>query len=109
MNLSIRRTTGARKDIIELLHYFDEQDPNLADRFLWYLQETYDMIAHMPELGELCAFGHPAMQNVRVRRIMKFSKYLIFYRIEADNIVILRVLHGARDYANLFGTMISED
>ena len=27
--------------------------------------------------------------------------YLIFYRIEADRIVIIRVLHGARDYEAL--------
>ncbi|MBV9118553.1 MAG: type II toxin-antitoxin system RelE/ParE family toxin, partial [Acetobacteraceae bacterium] len=27
--------------------------------------------------------------------------YLIFYRIEADRVVIIRVLHGARDYESV--------
>ena len=42
------------------------------------------------------------MKDARVRLVKKFSNYLIFYRIETDRIEILRVLHGARDYMNLF-------
>ena len=102
MNLPVMRTSVAREDIIELLRYFDAQDSNLSEKFLEYLHETYDMIAHMPELGELYHFRNPAMKDARVRPIKKFSNYLIFYRIEADRIEILRVLHGARDYMNLF-------
>jgi plasmid stabilization system protein ParE len=34
--------------------------------------------------------------------IAKFSKHLIFYHIEDGQVVILRVLHGARDLENLF-------
>ena len=102
MSLPISPTADAKEDIIELIRYFDKQDVNLGDRFLWHLHETYEMIVNMPELGELYRFRHPAMQNARVRRIKKFSNYLIFYRIETDKIVILRVLHGARDYMKFF-------
>jgi toxin ParE1/3/4 len=102
MNLPVTRTAEAREDIIELLRYFDAQDPNLGERFLECLHETCEMIAHMPELGELYRFRNPAMKDARVRLVKKFSNYLIFYRIESDRIEILRVLHGARDYMNLF-------
>jgi plasmid stabilization system protein ParE len=67
------------------------------------------MIAHMPELGQLYPFRHPAMQNARIRKIKKFSNYLIFYRIETDRIEILRVLHGATDYMNLFDAVLAEE
>ena len=31
-----------------------------------------------------------------------FERYLIFYRVYADNIRIERILHGARDIPDLF-------
>jgi plasmid stabilization system protein ParE len=34
--------------------------------------------------------------------VRKFPKHLIFYRIENGKIVILRVIHGARDLESLF-------
>ena len=102
MTLHVMRTAEAKEDIIELFRYFDEQSENLGEKFLESLNETLEMIVHMPELGELYRFRVPAMRNARVRRVKKFSNYLIFYRIEADRIEILRVLHGARDYMNLF-------
>jgi len=107
MTLPVTRTAEAKEDIIELFRYFDEQDASLGDRFLEALNETYEMIAHMPELGELYHFRDPAMKDARVRRVKKFSNYLIFYRIETDRIEILRVLHGARDYMNLFDALSS--
>ena len=102
MNLPVTRTAEAKEDIIELFRYFEEQSESLGERFLECLYETYEMIAHMPELGELYHFREPAMQDARVRSVKKFSNYLIFYRIESDRIEILRVLHGARDYMHLF-------
>jgi len=102
MSLPIMPTVEAKEDIIELIRYFDERDASLGERFLGHLYETYEMIVNMPELGELQHFRNPTMKNTRIRRIKKFSNYLIFYRIETNRIVILRVLHGARDYMNLF-------
>ena len=102
MSLPITRTDEAVEDIADLHYFFFERDASVAEKFLTCLYETYEMIANMPELGELYHFRNPAMQDARVRRIKKFSNYLIFYRIETDRIEILRVLHGARDYMNLF-------
>jgi plasmid stabilization system protein ParE len=31
-----------------------------------------------------------------------FPKHLIFYRVEKDTLLILRVIHGARDLESLF-------
>ena len=102
MRLPITRTDEAVEDIADLHYYFFERDASVAEKFLTCLDETYEMIANMPELGELYRFRDPAMKDARVRLVKKFSNYLIFYRIEADRIEILRVLHGARDYMNLF-------
>ena len=102
MSLPVIPSDAATDDIAELHSYFLERGESLAEKFVDCLSETYRMVANMPELGELCRFQEPAMKDARVRRVKKFSNYLIFYRIEADRIEILRVLHGARDYMNLF-------
>jgi plasmid stabilization system protein ParE len=34
--------------------------------------------------------------------IVRFPKHLIFYRIEHDQVLILRVIHGVRDLESLF-------
>ena len=102
MSLPILPSAAATNDITELYCFFIEQDTNLGERFLECLNETYEMIGNMPELGELYRFRDPAMKNARIRSVKKFSNYLIFYRVEPNKIEILRVLHGARDYINLF-------
>ena len=109
MNLPIFPSVAATNDITELYCFFIAQDANLGGRFLECLNATYEMISHMPELGELYRFRDPAMKNVRIRSVKKFSNYLIFYRIETNRIEILRVLHGARDYINLFNAKPLDD
>jgi toxin ParE1/3/4 len=105
MSLPLHPSQAATDDVTELYCFFYEREANLGERFLECLNETYEMIRHMPELGELYRFRDPVMKDARIRPVKKFSNYLIFYRIEANRIEILRVLHGARDYANLFSML----
>ena len=77
MSLPVTRTDEAVEDIAELHYYFFERDESVAEKFLTCLDETYEMIANMPELGELYRFRDPAMQDARVRLVKKFSNYLI--------------------------------
>ncbi len=39
----------------------------------------------------------PRLEHRRIRR-RTFGRYLIFYRIEGEDVQILHVAHGARDY-----------
>ena len=103
MSLPVIPSGAATDDVAELHSYFLERGESLAERFV----ETYKMVANMPELGELCRFQEPAMKDARVRRVQKFPNHLVFYRIEADRIEILWVLHGARDYMNLFDAPVT--
>lgn len=40
----------------------------------------------------------PRYEHLGVRRLV-YGNYLIFYRVDARNITVLHVLHGAMDYA----------
>jgi toxin ParE1/3/4 len=39
----------------------------------------------------------PGREATRLRRAVH-GNYLIFYRVDPDHVVIVHVLHGARDY-----------
>jgi toxin ParE1/3/4 len=49
-----------------------------------------------------CRFGLAELRNIRRMSISGFPKHLVFYRVEDREVLILRVLHGARDLESLF-------
>lgn len=51
----------------------------------------------MPELGFLRAYGPRALREVRVWPVPGFPRFLIFYRVTAKTVEVIRVLHSARD------------
>jgi toxin ParE1/3/4 len=59
-----------------------------------YAAET--LLAEFPEIGE----SRPQL-GAHVRK-WTVGNYVVFYRVEADAIVIIRILHGARDLGRLF-------
>jgi len=103
MKYRVVPTVAALEDITEIACYLRERSQTVAAKFLQLLDATYEQLAGMPELGTKKYFAHPEMQNVRIWPVKKYRNYLLFYRIEEDRILVLRVLHGARDYEGLFG------
>ena len=65
--------------------------------------ETFAHIAAQPESGILYPSRNPQMKAVRMLPVSGFNNYLIFYRIEADAVRLLYVVHGARHLPRLFG------
>lgn len=54
-----------------------------------------------PGIGKVVRFAPNRMGEVRQWRVKLFADYLVFYRVDDDRIDILRVLHGARDLAEI--------
>ena len=92
----------ADSDVDEIAYYLSDQLEGLGFRFYDCVDATYRQIVENPEWKGVGPFQQPEAQNIRICPVKKFPNHLIFYRIEADRIEILRVLHGARDYMNLF-------
>jgi toxin ParE1/3/4 len=100
MTLSKFITSDARQDAKDILRYLEKQNVSAARRFAHAIRETIKMLCRSPELGEQFR-GDPNGQ-IRVRTISGFRNYLIFYRRMDDVLEIIRILHGARDYENIF-------
>ncbi len=75
-----------------------------AEHFLQSAEATFAQILTVPRIGKSVDFGLDHMGEVRQWRIKNFQDYLVFYRVEDEQIEILRVLHGARDLADILST-----
>ena len=87
---------AAKADLTEIGDYIARDNPRRALAFVRRLRVTALRLGVMPNAFPLVPGSRH--QGIR-RRIM--GSYLIFYRVDADRIAILRVLHGARDYERL--------
>ena len=100
MTLSQYISSDARQDIKDVGKYLEERNPTAARRFVQAIDATIEMLCHNPNLGERLR-SDPTGQ-IRYRTISGFRNYLIFYRRVDTVLEIVRILHGARDYEQLF-------
>ncbi len=92
----------AINDILEQADWYQQRSGHrLAKRWESAVTSALIRILENPSAGPTCRFKADEIQGVRRMTISKFPKHLIFYRAQSDEILILRVVHGARDLENL--------
>jgi len=92
----------ARFDLYEIGLYLSERDLEISKRFNRAVDRTLEYLLESPESGERRNYSNPHYSNMRIWQVSGFSNYLIFYRPQDERLEVLRVLHGARDYATIF-------
>lgn len=89
-------TPRARDDLRAIGDYIAEDNPARAVTFVQELLSRCSQLADRPSLYPYITPGrHPG-----VRRCLH-GPYMIFYRVLGDSIVVIRIVHGRRDYAKL--------
>jgi len=91
--LSIFRRPSFLDDLTEAYAYLAERNPTAADGLLDEVEAIVELISAFPELGRPRGELRPAVRSFRVRRF----RHIIFYRHTRDGIVLLRILHSARN------------
>jgi len=92
----VLRTPDAIADLDTIWDYIARDNVTAADRVLDELNEQLLLLARFPELGEL----QPHLADGAYRRFTCHN-YVIYYRPIDAGIVLVRVLHGARDHEKL--------
>lgn len=92
----IFRTADAVVDLDSIWDYIAHDNPAAADRMLDQLNEAFMLLSEYPEMGEL----QPNLADGTYRRFT-CRNYVIYYRPWSDGIVLVRILHGARDHERL--------
>lgn len=87
------------EDLIHSARWIALDDSQAAVRFLDAAFKTFNLVAQFPEAGPKARLKHSRLREVRFRVLAPpFNRWLIFYRIETGNVVILRVLHGSQNW-----------
>jgi toxin ParE1/3/4 len=94
---------AAVSDILEQADWYASQSGHtLASRWEKAVTTAILRITKNPHAGTPCTFRLEALRGVRRTAIRNFPKHLLFYRFHAEELFILRVVHGARDLESLF-------
>lgn len=90
--MKVELSDNAVSDLNEITDWIASDNPLRAATFIGEIRERCKRLGVMPRAYPLV----PRNEDTGVRRC-PFREYLIFYRVTADAVEILRVLHGARD------------
>jgi toxin ParE1/3/4 len=81
----------AEADLRETAHWYESRRPSLGGQFLDEISEALHLLEYTPERQPLYYRGFRRMQTHRFH-------YKIFYRIEDNDVIVVRVLHPKRDH-----------
>ncbi len=84
----------AESDLEQIVDYIVKDNPRRALSFVQELRGKCEALADNPLAFPLV----PRYEGFGIRRRVH-GNYLIFYRVGAEKVVIVHVLHGALDYA----------
>jgi len=85
----------ALDDLDEIARYIGRDSPFYAREFVERIFDTTDRLAIFPRSGRLV----PEAEDHQTREVI-VQGYRVMYDIEADQVLILAVIHGSRDINN---------
>ena len=92
---NVRLTRQADDDVLGIWEYIAADNLTAADRLIDRFTEVFGKLARNP------AMGVRQEQHRAGLRCFPVGKYVIFYTVGNDEILIYRVLHGARRLEDL--------
>jgi toxin ParE1/3/4 len=93
---------AARRDLRSIALYIAERNPSRAPAFAAEIEARCRSIGEFPEAARYVE------QLGKNFRIFPFRAYMILYRINAANVSIERIWHGARDIETLIDNLIDK-
>jgi toxin ParE1/3/4 len=95
-----RVSARAEIDLAEIRLFISQDSPQAATRLIDRFFKRFHFLGRFPKAGE----RQPRLGTGDLRNFSHGS-YVIYYRIHASDVEIVRVVHGARDSAKLFKSL----
>ncbi|MBS0503951.1 MAG: type II toxin-antitoxin system RelE/ParE family toxin [Proteobacteria bacterium] len=93
---SLRYAPSAEADLFEIFQAISLDNPPAARRFNDQLKTAILRLAHYP-------YSAPSRESIRPgMRGLKVGRYIAYYRVSADDVLIVRILHAKRDIGSSF-------
>jgi toxin ParE1/3/4 len=94
--MKYRISRRADADIRDICDYIARDNESVADKLDQRLHEAIQRLAEMPGLGH----QRDDVRDPRYR--WSVGNFVIAYRIDRSTLIVLRVVHGARNFRVLF-------
>src|SRR5947209_16296030 len=88
--MKVRYTVPAQADLDDIYTYVSNNNPFAAERIKRQIKIDAALLGDLPFISRKSDYP-----DIRVRKVRHYP-YLIFYSVEADEVQILHVCHGAR-------------
>lgn len=96
--LTVKLLRIAEDDLVEIITFIAEDNAAAAEKLADKIETRLARLANHPALGKIPAEEELARLGYRY---LVVDNYLVFYTVSAQTVLIHRIIHGARDYANL--------
>src|SRR3990172_549190 len=90
--MKLEWTEPALLDFENLREYIEKDSEYYAARFVARIIDAAETLQELPRIGRVV----PEAEDETIRELL-FRNYRIMYRVEADRVLILTVIHGNRD------------
>ena len=90
MSLPVIIRPDAQVDLLNARDWYDRQRPGLGDVFEEAVEAFLDLIKVLPQLYAV------TLRDVRQGKVKKFP-YVVYYRVFANHIEVIAMLHGGRN------------
>ena len=94
--MRIVRSSETYNDFIAIAEYLGKEDPSVALRFWDAYEASLQILGKSPKIGS--PRRSRSGEAFRIWFVKGFENILIIYRDSKNEILILRVIHSARDY-----------
>jgi toxin ParE1/3/4 len=95
MSRRVRTTEHAEADIRSIAQWIARDSPHAAAKWVDDLAGEFLKIAQTPGVGTDRDDLRPKLRSVA------FGNYIVFFKSMHRGVIVVRVIHGARDYARI--------
>lgn len=89
MSLTVRLRRAAEEDLAVATSWYEQQREGLGQEFLDQAMVVFNAVAERPLL-------YPVVHRSTRRALMARFPFAMFFRVEADDVVVVAVMHGSR-------------
>lgn len=97
---NVEYSKESKQDLIGIKQYikYSLQEPEIAKKLISKIRKEINNLKNNPEIYTI--IDDDMIKKLEIRKLI-VDEYIVFYRIKNDNIQIVRVMYGRRNWINL--------
>jgi toxin ParE1/3/4 len=101
MSLHAVFTRQSEEDLYLVTRFIAESSPDSAARLTTNFLRSVERLVHHPRIGRVAETPASSADELRWLPIDGFPNHLIFYRVAQDQLIVVRIIHGARELESI--------